>query len=179
MSPSGRLPGRAARRVPVSRTANVTGVGQKDVTYEWFSPGSFRDRTQSQALTQSSYEELVSGIVLGFEQALPAGDTHTITFDELYKTDPSGRFDPQMGVFSVLIPSILDRAVEGRTAAPLVGDRSALVTVKREQWVTSSGATTNAATSETAAHAVARPAGGGQSALVAAPEIDIVSLGAI
>jgi hypothetical protein len=164
--------------VPVSRTATVTGVSQKDQTYEWFSPGAFRARTNSQALAQSSYEEQLSGVVLGFEQARPDGDDHAIEFEERYRTDPPNQFAPQIGA-SILIPSILDRAVEGRTSAPRIDDRSALVTVQREQWVTHNGAVSSPATSETAAHAIAKPAQDGLSAVVAAPEIDVVSLGVI
>lgn len=192
LSPLGRLvwsQTRAPLEMPIekidgvplgaTRTARVHSKKQQGEAREWFSPGAFRSLTASQAVNQSSYEEQISGLGIGFTSISAPSKTLQVKFVDIYRTpDWIGPVNAPQAM-SAGIRSILLRAVDGRQAAPTVHDRSPLIGLVREAWVVRNGASVAKARSESAAHALSQPPSNGQDAVVAVAATDLIPLGTI
>lgn len=124
------------------------GVTAGAIEPDYFAPGTYLELSVAEALNQAPFDRLDAGFEIAFGTALAAGSDKHVDYENYYRGRPLSvkgvLFHFDNGVLGLLA---------GRRAAPDVDDRSALVTVKDEPWVTrdASGAAT-AAKSRTAAH---------------------------
>jgi hypothetical protein len=128
------------------------GVSKGAVEPDYFAPGTFMELSVGEALNQPPFDRLDSGFELDFAGALATAKPLAVKYQDHYRGRPSFKW----GVLLHFDNGVLG-LMAGRRAAPDVTDRSALVVVKDEPWVTrdGAGAATNAA-SRTAAHVAVR-----------------------
>jgi hypothetical protein len=119
---------------------------------DYFAPGTYMELSVAEAMNQPPFDRLDAGFELDFGAAAAAGKGLPVAYQNYYR----GRPLPRNG-FIVHFDNGVLGLMGGRRAPPDVTDRSALVTVKDEPWVTrdASGAASPAA-SRTAAHVAVR-----------------------
>jgi hypothetical protein len=129
------------------------GITAGAIEPDYFAPGTYLELSVSEAMNQPPFDRLDAGFELAFVSAAATGAPLTVTYDEYYRGRPlpltlRPLFHFDNGVLGLM---------GARRAAPDVKDRSALVTVKDEPWVTrdAAGAATPAK-SRTAAHVAVR-----------------------
>jgi hypothetical protein len=150
-----RLPLDRVEGVPLARRseAAVEAAGARpDPPQEWFAPGSYlAPRSAGEALNQPAFERMPAGVEVGFgEDDAGTATTHELGFEEVYK--PPLTTSP---LLVALARSAQLAAARGAGEAPVVRDRSAVVSVRDEEWVVH-GAPGAAVTSQTHAHVLAR-----------------------
>ncbi len=148
-------------------TASVPGAVR---VQDWFSPGSFAELTQAEALTRPSFERLDAGVVIGFADDRSAGLDHPFTVIEIRLPEP-----PRVGVVFTF-PAVTLDAVLSRTGDGGVRSRSPLVTVGDETFVVrgGDGQVVETARSQSEAFQKARALGGH-----ALPETDVVVMAGV
>jgi hypothetical protein len=128
------------------------GITAGAVEPDYFAPGTYLELSVAEALNQPPFDRLDAGFELTFAAALAAGAKLQVDYRNYYRGRP---------LFVIGVLMHFDNGVlglmNGRRAAPDVNDRSPLVTVKDEPWVTrdASGAATPVG-SRTAAHVAVR-----------------------
>ncbi|MEO8506230.1 MAG: DUF6603 domain-containing protein [Betaproteobacteria bacterium] len=128
------------------------GVTAGAVEPDYFAPGTYMELSVAEALNQPPFDRLDSGFELAFGAAEATAAPLAVAYRNYYRGRP-------LFVAGVLLH--FDNGVlglmGGRRAAPAVTDRSALVTVKDEPWVTrAADGTATPASSRTAAHVAVR-----------------------
>ena len=151
----------------VSTVANGTAQ-------DWFSPGTYINLSQSEALNRAPFDRLDAGVRLGFDFTTSAVVTHTITIETI-RLPEEHRFT--LGFF--LFPSLLLHAITGRTAPGRVFASTPIVGVRDEAWAVrdQGGGAIGTAFSQTEAHQQARMQRA--TALPAMDAADAIDLGGI
>jgi hypothetical protein len=147
----------------------ASATGSTGVARERFSPGQFRNLSDSEKLNQATFDLLDSGTMIGFTVESANGVVGNLEFDQYFRRAPD---DPSTGSFQLFQLAVLD-ALDGRLAAATIMDTEPIVGVKDEMWTVQSGALRHDFTTETGAHIAAR-----HERAVALPTLDIVSVGA-
>ena len=128
------------------------GITKGAVEPDYFAPGTYLELTVAEALNQPPFDRLDAGFELTFAAAAALPAKLEVEYQNYYR----GRPLFAKGVLLHFDNGVLG-LMGGRRAAPDVTDRSALVTVKDEPWVTrDAGGVATAATSRTAAHVAVR-----------------------
>jgi len=148
------------------------GITAGAIEPDYFAPGTFMELSVAEAMNQPPFDRLDAGFELAFVPALASAEPLAVKYVNYYR----GRPTPLWGILQHFDNGVLG-LMNGRRAAPDVTDRSALVTVKDEPWVTrdTSGAAT-ATSSRTAAHVAVRQ---GRAALALAASDAPISLAAV
>jgi len=137
---------------------------------EWFSPGSFTNLNDSEALNQPAFERLESGVKIGLGQAKSPIVGKNVGVHIFYLPQP----DPVDAALAGSIPDLLAEAVDGRQAPSSDFEhRPSTVRVRAPGWTLRdlSGAAIQQGLSQTDAHGRARRA-----RAVALPDRDLVTL---
>jgi hypothetical protein len=154
----------------IAPTSPGVAVGATEPDY--FAPGTFMELSVAEALNQPPFDRLDAGFELTFGAAMAAGAKLGVDYQNYYRGRP--RFS--LGVLFHFDNGVLG-LMGGRRAAPAMTDRSPLVTVKDEPWVTrATDGTASAAASRTAAHVAVRQ---GNAAVALAASDTPVSLAAV
>ncbi|MCB9152648.1 MAG: hypothetical protein H6649_01150 [Caldilineae bacterium] len=138
--------------------------------FEWFSPGSFSDLNDSEALNQQAFERLQSGIRIGLDELASDPVGKNMGVNKYYLPEPrSGS-----ALAAVSVPALMVDSVDGRQAAS--GDfqrKAGTVQLRPSGWSVrdGAGAATHSGLSQTDAHRRAKHA-----KAMALPDIDIVTL---
>ena len=158
--------------LPRAQSVRLQVTGATDSVREWFSPGSYSNLSQSEALNRASFDRLPSGVAFGFGTSQSGTTTHTVEMVTFRLPQPA----PTPSKTPITIPKIVLESILGRTHATAVADRAAKVTVARERWSVADkdGAPLGAGLTETEAHQRAKQKDG-----VAVPEADLVDIGAV
>ena len=158
--------------LPRAQSVRLQVAGATDSVREWFSPGSYSNLTQSEALNRASFDRLPGGVAFGFGTAQSGTKTHTVDMVTYRLPQPT----PTPSKTPVTIPKIVLDSILGRAHASEVADRAAKVTVARERWSVAGtdGTALGGGLTETEAHQRAKQKGG-----VAVPETDLVDIGAV
>lgn len=148
------------------------GITAGAVERDYFAPGTYMELSVAEALNQPPFDRLDAGFELAFGAASATGTDKDVKYHNFYRGRPLSidgtLFHFENGVLGLMV---------SRRAAPEVADRSALVAVKDEPWVTrdAKGLAT-VASSRSAAHVAVRHG----RAAVALPAADTpVSLAAV
>jgi hypothetical protein len=148
------------------------GVMAGAVEHDFFAPGTYMELTVAEALNQPPFDRLDAGFELAFGATQATGVDKQVDYQNYYR----GRPLPVKGKLLHFDGGVLG-LMGARRAAPSVTNRSALVTVTDEPWVTrDASGTSTAARSRTAAHVAVRHG----AAVVALPASDTpISLAAV
>jgi len=131
----------AGRRLASEQRVSVTADGAVarpgDATEDWFAPGTFLDVTQAEALALPPFQRLKAGMLLDLPLHESTSESATTDYQTFVRAGAAETPDVETSTvlaLSVLLPSRAGEMVAGRTALPVVGDRSALVAVRPEGW---------------------------------------------
>jgi hypothetical protein len=130
---------------------------QHEATQEWFSPGTFINLAQSEALNQSAFERLDAGLKLGFGSRRASTEhKHSLTVKTLRLPEPQPVLLPFLAFPFGLLDAVAERAAPLKlTIAPPV------LKIKDEKWTVKQGAVGTSHLSQTEAHQRVRHGGGG------------------
>lgn len=168
-----RFGGLRLRQPAIAAIAPISpGITAGAIEPDYFAPGTYMELSVAEALNQPPFDRLDAGFELAFAASLATGVDKGVDYQSYYRGRPLSITEALIHFGSGVLG-----LMGGRRAAPDVTDRSALVTVTDEPWVTrDGGGAATAASSRTAAHVAVRHGG----AAVALPAADTpVSLAAV
>jgi hypothetical protein len=145
-----------------------------EATQEWFSPGTFIDLSQSEALNRSGFERLDAGITLGFGSRRASTEhKHSFTVKTLRLPEPQPIFLPFIAFPFGLLDAVAERAgpLQLAAAAPVLK-------IKDEKWKVKQGAVGSGHLSQAEAHQKVRHGGGGM-ALAKVEADDFINVGGL
>jgi hypothetical protein len=96
---------------------------------DWFSPGSFANLSESEALNRPAFERLDAGVGIGFGPAASAAVRHDVQVVEIRLPEP-----PRFGVDALAFAAVVLDAARARIAAPAVRTATAKVKVTEERF---------------------------------------------
>ena len=145
-----RLAGQQALHITVSAGAvDVTGADHQD----WFAPGTFLDVTNSDALNLPPFEHLKAGARLAVKDVTPEpGQDATLSYVVFRRRRLDGWLAHADGLHVGVQAQVLG-ALGASGAAPTVGPKPTLVSVRDEGWATVSPGAPAATPQPSAAHA--------------------------
>jgi hypothetical protein len=165
--------------VPLSRPQAVVAESQatRGATQDWFSPGTFINLSESEALNRPPFERLDAGVQLGgFEFSTSGSVTHRVEVETIRVPEQIRRNVETLLFPAVLLDAILERLGPGRVlfALPIIGMR-----YPWEPWTLLGwdGAVLASGLSQTDAHQRARAQGA--TALPALDARETINLGGI
>ena len=148
--------------VPLSRRQAVVVASAEahESVQEWFSPGTFINLSESEALNRAAFERLDAGLRLGFgsnwsSEVLTTLEIETIVLSEEVPLAPSPS-DP------IILPPVLQDAIESRRGLGRVFEAPPVIRVDDETWAVHSptGFLLSQDLSQTDAHQRVRQRGG-------------------
>jgi hypothetical protein len=141
--------------VPLSRPQAVVAESgtARGAAQDWFSPGTFIDLSESEALNRAAFERLEAGLQLGSGFSALEPVTHLIDFETIRLPE-----ETPLAVEAVLFPSALLDAIEGRRAPGRVLEATPIIAVRDETWTVrgQNGAVLDVGLSQTDAYQRAR-----------------------
>ncbi|WP_030231454.1 DUF6603 domain-containing protein [Streptomyces sp. NRRL S-350] len=150
---------RLAGQQSVDVSATSDGLTQGGPADDWFAPGTYLDLTAAEACHLPPFQRLRAGYYLDLQDDRGAAQLRTLPFTAFWRR-PMEALQKALGLTSVHPRSPgFDRLVAAPDSAPIVTDRSALVSVSQEAWSTVAGGVRTAASSAAHAFLVARQDG--------------------
>ncbi|HYP09703.1 MAG TPA: DUF6603 domain-containing protein [Bryobacteraceae bacterium] len=150
----------------------VTSTVAGSVVKDWFSPGTFRNLSQSESINQSAFDRLQAGLQIGFTNKRSSEKKHTLQLKMLRLPQAV----PMMTVYTAF-PAATLSAVDERSGAVGVSLGSPAISVKDESWTMSGPGGMMQGLTQTDAHGRAGQSGG--IALPAQDAANLINLGAI
>jgi hypothetical protein len=155
-----------------AQAAIVTSPAQAGVVQDWFSPGTFQNLTESEAMNLPPFQQLASGIQLGFALAQSGTLSHPVEFETIRLPEPVPF------TLALLLPPLLLRdAASLRREPGRMPEAAPAVGVRDETWSVRDGGATVNGLSPADAHMRAR--GTAAMALPALDASDALDLGGL
>jgi hypothetical protein len=111
--------------VPLSsvQAAIVTSPAQQGVARDWFSPGTFQNLSESEAVNLPPFQRLESGIQLGFDFQKSGTVVHAVEFETIRLPEETPLLLVLLLPPALLLDAALGRGAPGRVpmAAPVIG----------------------------------------------------------
>jgi hypothetical protein len=110
----------------------------RGATQDWFSPGTFINLSESEALNRAAFERLDAGVRLGFELSASGSVTQPVKVETIRLLEKK-----KMAVVhappAVVLPSVLQDAIEERQTSGRVLEAAPVIEVRDETWAVRGG----------------------------------------